>query len=54
MKKKPTDADEVRKWVRNNECAYSMLYFLIGPDYHSFIADLDTGAKAWTILTYKY
>ena len=45
-KKKPSDAGEGEKWTRNNERAYSMLYFLIGTDYRSIIADVSTGAEA--------
>lgn len=53
-RKKPTDADEAAKWTRNNERAYSMLYFLIGADYRSVIADVSTGVEAWQLLKDEY
>ncbi|KAF7371968.1 hypothetical protein MVEN_00054800 [Mycena venus] len=39
MKKKPSD---------------TMIYFLIGADYHSIIADVSTGVEAWKILKDRY
>ncbi len=53
-KTKPSGTDEAEKWVRNNERAYSMLYFLIGADYRSLIADVSTGVEAWKLLKDEY
>ncbi|KAF7340496.1 hypothetical protein MSAN_02121000 [Mycena sanguinolenta] len=53
-KKKPSDADEAEKWTRQNERAYSMIYFLLGADYRSIIADVSTGVEAWKLLKDEY
>ncbi|KAF7345508.1 hypothetical protein MVEN_01569300 [Mycena venus] len=53
-KKKPSDTDEGEKWTRNNERAYSMIYFLISADYRSIIADVSTGVEAWRLLKDEY
>jgi hypothetical protein len=41
-------------WLKSNRRAYAYIYFLILPNLHNPIADLDLGSDAWTKLCKKF
>jgi hypothetical protein len=53
-KAKPADADKALKWDASNTRTYSLLYFLIIPDFRSLITDVTTGVLAWTALKNEF
>lgn len=51
---RPADAVEGSDWDAANKRVYSLLYFLILPDFRSLITDVSTGVLAWTALKNEF
>ena len=51
---KPADLKDLDAWEAKDRCGYSLLYFLLGSNYHSIITELSSGSAAWNTLKGKY
>jgi hypothetical protein len=46
---RPRDVDAAVTWDNKDKHGYSLLYFLVSPDYCSSITELSSGCAAWTL-----
>lgn len=52
--KPPSRGEGYADWIRMDERAYSIIYFLIDVDYRGLIGDVNSGAEAWKILKEEF
>jgi hypothetical protein len=51
---RPMNTEKGQDWDMANERGYSLIYFLILPEFRSLITDVTTGIQAWTTLKTEF